>query len=74
MPIIQVRQLINGEWTHLGDLPKVDYTQAVNYIDKLQEKMASGNIMFTFRMGCGNLLVVNMSHGPVKFNMMNPDE
>ena len=69
MITIQVRQFINGEWNSLGEIQQSDYTNAVNYIDELQEKMASGNIMFTFRMGIGNLLVVNMNHGPVKFNM-----
>jgi len=70
MIIIQVRQLINGEWVHLGDIQEPrGYTKAVNYIDELQDKMASGDTMFTFRMGIGNLLAVNMNHGPVKFNM-----
>jgi hypothetical protein len=69
MVIITVQQLINGEWMHVGDLHMNTATLAMNYIDGLQERMISGDMIFTFRPNVKSLLVINMAHGPVKFSI-----
>jgi hypothetical protein len=69
---IAVRQFMNGEWHLLGQSRFSTGGLAIDWIDKMQRKINESNDnIIPIRQDVNGLMIINLDHGPIRFNITN---